>query len=257
MKERIFYHRSYRTLERARPGRWWGLLGLVLALDVLLFLAMPWLLGAASGAVRSLLSACGVPATVQSVTFFPPLLPQVPLVLTPTVSPSPWFSFASLAVAVAAVLGLPLLRGLPRPLAIYLVFLGALTGLSAAYFMVVPERFPNDIYDYSLLHASLEVFLWLLVPLVMALALNPLPGGNGLKLAVVLSALVYSVTLGTVRWAATLYLMQKGSVLFMATLFFGIGPFFEFVGVVTLYALYVNAQALRLARDPAAWHWLS
>ena len=59
------------------------------------------------------------------------------------------------------------------------------------------------------------------------------------------------------RYAVFLWMLDRFSVLYMAVMFFALGPFADFVYVVSIYSLYLNRLALRLKRSPETWQWLS
>jgi hypothetical protein len=67
----------------------------------------------------------------------------------------------------------------------------------------------------------------------------------------------YSILFATVRYAVFLYLLTRYSVIYMAAMFFALGPFIDFAYVVAIYALYLNRLAVRMKRTPEAWQWLS
>lgn len=257
MKDRIFYHRSYRTIPDGRAGAALDLLALIVPLELLLLIFHEQLLNGVISAARWVLDRCGIETIVAYDRFLPFLIKSVPVLDTPAVFPSSQFAMVNLIVALLIVLFLPLVRFIPRPLTVYVVFVSLLNVCSAVFFLLVPERFPYDIFAFSSLYMKLALGLWLLLPILLAVVLNPLPGRTIGKFTVTSLTLVYSILFATVRYAVFVYLMTRFSVLYMAAMFFTLGPFADFVYVVSIYSIYLNLLALKLKKQPEAWQWLS
>ena len=79
-------------------------------------------------ATQGLLVPCGLETGIGFAPFLPWVVREVPVLDYPPVFPSASFALSNLIVSVVIVLVLPLLRFLPRPLVIYLVFLSAING---------------------------------------------------------------------------------------------------------------------------------
>jgi len=257
VKDRIFFHRSYRTIPRARAGAGLDLIALIVPLELVLLLFHRQILDAVVRAAGWLVERCGFETTVAYDRFLPYVIEQVPVLNLGVVFPSSRFAWANLIVALAIVVLLPLIRFVPRPLMVFLVFVSLLNLCSAVFFLTVPHEFPYDIFTFSSLYMKLVLGLWLLLPVLLAVALNPLPARTGGKFAVAVFTVAYSIVFATVRYAVFLYLMTRFSVLYMAAMFFALGPFIDFAYVVAIYALYLNRLALRMKRNPEAWQWLS
>jgi hypothetical protein len=257
VKSRVVFHRSYRTLPAPRVGHGLDLPVLVLPLEILLVLVHQPLLRGVVDVARRLIGACGIESTVAYEAFLPRVIESLPVLDLPARHPSAPFSWANLGVALGVLALVPLLGVLPRPLVVYLCFVSLLNAVSAGFFLLFPAHFPYDMVAFSALYLKLALGLWLLLPIVLALVLNPLPGGTPSKLLVVVSTLVYSILFATVRYAFFLYVLHEFSMLYMAAMFFALGPFVDFVYVVAIYSLYVNSVALRLKKEPANWLWLS
>jgi hypothetical protein len=110
---------------------------------------------------------------------------------------------------------------------------------------------------FTTLYLQMALGLWILLPLLVAVALGPLPGTTISKFGIALFTLLYSILFGTVRLAVFIYLLTRFSVMYMAAMFFALGPFIDFVYVVAIYAIYLNLLSLRMRERPEAWQWLS
>jgi hypothetical protein len=257
LKDRIFFHRSYRVLPGRRGSRLVDLLALVLPIEILIVAFHEPILGMFIRAVKAILVPCGLETEILYAPFLPWVIRAVPVLDYPAVLPSWEFALGNLVASIILMLFLPALRFLPRPLTIYLVFLSAINLASAIFFMVAPRHFPYDIEAFSGLYMQLTFGLWLFLPLLTGFVLHLLPGGLFRKFVVLVSILLYAFAFGIIRYAVFLLLLQKFSVLYMALMFFALGPFADFVYVVSIYSIYLNRLALKLKATPEMWQWLS
>lgn len=257
MKDVVFFHRSYRVLPESGRGRGIDLLALILPVEILILAFHERILALFVEAVRAILAWCGLATGVGHVPFLPWVIREIPILAHPPVFPSGSFALGNLIVSVAVVVALPLLRFLPRPMVIYFVFLGAINGASSVFFLAWPRQFPYDIAAFSSLYMQLTLGLWLFLPVLVGMVLHVLPGGLGRKFLVLAAIMGYSVVFGIVRYAVFLWLLDRFSVLYMAVMFFALGPFADFVYVVSIYSLHLNRLAVELKRTPETWQWLS
>ncbi len=255
MKDTIYLHRSYKKLDGYHKGRIGGLLLLVALLDLVVAVWHRPLLERFVGVVAWLASRAGLASEIVVWRFLPSWAIRMPVVETAGRFPSREFSLVTLLVSALVVLVLPHLRRLPKAIRVYGFFLGLLNVVAAAFFVFVPQWFPYDVSDFSLLYMGTQLGIWLLLPVILGLALAPLPAPLLEKFAVILGTVGYAVVFGAVRYAAFLYLLREATVLHMAALFFALGPLIDFVYMVAIYSIYLNILALRLRDRPETWRW--
>lgn len=255
-KERIYFHRAYKTLAGAGRGGVLAFVLLVAALDVLIGINHESLLHRFVTAVGSLAGACGLRVEVFHWPFLPVWITSMPILDAAGAFPTKHQSVVTFVAWLLVVLVAPHVRRLPKVIVVYLVFLGLLNTASAAFFVFVPHRFPYDISDFSLLYMGTQFGMWLLMPIVLGVALAPLRRPVLEKWSVVVLTVAYAVVFGAVRYATFLYLLREISVLYMAALFFALGPLIDFVYVVAIYSIYVNVMALKVRDNPETWRWL-
>lgn len=255
-KERIFFHRAYKKLPHFSVWTIAKLLLLVGILDVLIFIYHWELTHGFVTVVRGILLRCGIYTELLYWPFLPVVIRNMPILDSACIFPSWHLALYTLGVALLIITILPRLYRLPRAIVVYLVLLSLLNAASAAFFLLVPQRFPYDIADFSMLYMGTQLGMWLLIPMVLAIVLAPLPAYLLEKLLVIFLTVVYSVTFGAIRYAALLYLLNKMTVLYMAAMFFAVGPLIDFFYVVAIYSVYVNILALRLQKAQEIWRWL-
>jgi len=255
-KDRIFFHRAYKKLPHFSVWTMAKLLLLVGILDVLIFIYHRELTHGFVTMVRGILLRCGIYTDLLYWPFLPVVIRNMPILDSACLFPSWHLALYTLVVALVIIVILPRLYRIPRAIVVYFVLLSLLNVASAAFFLLAPHRFPYDIADFSMLYMGTQLGMWLLIPLVLAVVLAPLPAYLFEKLLVIFLTVVYAVTFGAIRYAALLYLLNKVTVLYMAAMFFAVGPLIDFFYVVAIYSVYVNILALRLQKAQEIWRWL-
>lgn len=255
-KDRIFFHRAYKKLPRFS---WWTLAKLLLLVgvfDASIFIYHRELTHGFITAVSGILLQCGIYTELLYYPFLPVVIRHMPILDSVLVFPSLELALYNLGIALLIIVILPRLYRLPRAIVVYTVLLSLLIAASATFFLLVPDRFPYQISDFSMLYMGTQLGMWLLIPLVLAIVLAPLPAYFLEKLVVIFLTVTYSVVFGAIRFAALLYLLNKVTVLYMAAMFFALGPLIDFFYVVAIYSVYVNILALRLQKAQEIWRWL-
>lgn len=259
-KETIFYARTYRHLDRDLKRQLAFVLLLVLPAVVLYLLFYRHVTYAVSSWASGVLAeALGAQEAYpigahEYIPFFGPVsyvaldssLPSMPLVLGT--------AFACLALCV--VLTLKPVRGLP--VSIFLLFGVGVQLVSCLFFFIDGSVFPYGETDYSVLYMIQQAGIWLFFIIIAGLVVGLISyGGLALKLATYAGILLYSFVFGAVRYVVYLYIVARFSSLFMATLFFSLGPFFDFLYLVFFYSLFVDRLNAKLNRRDRTevWRW--
>ncbi len=255
MKEQIYFHRAYKKLARVQRGPAVLLFLLIAVLNFLFAWFHQPLLGRFVAGVARLLDWVGIPTTITTWTFLPTWVTRMPVLDAAGVFPSQRFALTAFVISVLLVAIMPRIRLLPKAIRVYVVFLALLNVASSGFFILAPHLFPYDVLDFSLLYMGTQYGIWLLLPVVMGVALAPVPSPTLEKFLVIVLTVCYAILFGAVRYATFLYLLNSITVLHMAAMFFALGPLIDFVYMVAIYAVYVNVVALRLRRKPEIWQW--
>lgn len=238
-KERIYCHRAFKKLP-APPVALSCLRVIALAAPfiVLVILFSTDLTRLFAQAVQSLLS---------------PVLPSIRLVERPHSLlqtlyladywgryPSPQFSL--LTAFISAWVGLAVLRikRIPKSVGIYLAFICCITFCSAVFFLLFPDRFPYAMADFSYLYIIIEVGIWCVIPVLMALSIVLLPMHISEQYAIIAVTMLYSILFGLIRYVLFFYLLHTGSYILMATMFIAFDPPLDTFYILGIYALYVS-----------------
>ena len=163
--------------------------------------------------------------------------------------PSVTFSFWTGVISCALMVAAMKTKHIPKSVAIYIVFILLITMVSAVYFIVFPRYFPYSVYNFSDLYIKTEIGIWLVIPILMGIALLPLPGSLWQDYTVIASALAYSMLFGYVRYLVFLYILEKFGYIFMATMFIAFDPPLDTIYVIGIYSLYVSYLSTRISGD--------
>ncbi len=169
--------------------------------------------------------------------------------------PSPLFSFLSFLVALLIIF-LVFKSRIYQPIATWLIFLFGINLISSAIFILAPSIFPYTMQHFSELYITTEVGMWLFVPVIMGIALLPIPANIFSKFIVIVLTIFYSIVLGIVRYIVFLFILTKLSYIFMPVLYFSFGPLVDFIYIVGIYSLYVSHFAEKMVRDLKIWKWI-
>jgi hypothetical protein len=168
--------------------------------------------------------------------------------------PPPLLTFIVFIVSVLMIFIATRVR-IPRPIAIWIIFISTVNLTSVFFFTFFPAYFPYTIQHFSELFIRTEISIWLFVPVIMEASLLPLPSSKASKLMAILFALLYAVTFGVVRYVLFVQILIKFSYIFMALLFFCFGPFIDFIVVVGVYSYYVSLVSKKINQDLRVWNW--
>lgn len=144
---------------------------------------------------------------------------------------------------------------IPKPLAIWVIFVCLVNLVSVLFFTFLPAFFPYTIQHFSELFMKTEITIWLFVPVIMEASLLPLPSSKISKFMAILFSLLYAVAFGVVRYVLFVQILVKFSYIFIVVLFFCFGPFIDFIVVVGVYSFYVSLISKKINQDLRVWNW--
>lgn len=177
------------------------------------------------------------------------------LLIGPGSYPSTLMSFISSLVMLVIILLLQNVKK-NKNIAIFVSFLAFIHMVSAVFFTLTPHLFPYTSTDFAELYVKTVIGVWIFIPVILSMALFPLPSSFVPKLFIILLTLIYSFVFATLRYAIFMYILTKYSFIYMALLFFAFGPLIDFVYVVGIYSVYVAYLAKKMKGSEAQWKWL-
>ena len=160
-------------------------------------------------------------------------------------------------VGVIAILALTKLRG--RPLVIYLTFSVMIHVISCVFFSFVRDTTIYSGMDFSNIILKQQISVWILFIILMGVVLAFFGNlGLGHKILAFFSLMLYSGAIGILRYIVFVFVLTYFSALYMADMYFIMGPIFDFLYLVGIYAIY-SSRMQKVFDSPEGegeWRWL-
>jgi len=169
--------------------------------------------------------------------------------------PSPLFLLVSIQVTLAVAFIFTQLKSIPKSLGIWMLYVCIINIISCLFFLYMPDRFPYNIEIFSELYMKTQVTIWFFISIVIPLALAPFRTGILTKGVIITSMLLYSIVFGCLRYIVFFYILTRYSYVFMAVLFFALGPLIDFVYIIGLYSFSISFLSVKMKRDLIKWKW--
>lgn len=255
-KSRIYYARTYRKL---KSGGWKGVLFVcILVIPALILLlwncygitrGMSWL------AVKFLCDRFrGLQIQIIESEF--PIIGKISIVELPTVYPK----LKEIIINLLIVTGMAVFacsgKRKGKPAAIFSMIVLVTHLINCVYFLFGSNYFPYTAYQYSDLYMRQQIGIWMFF-IVLAGGTIGFMGNKGIlfKILAFWGTIIYSMVFGVARYVFFLYILERFSIFYMALLFFVFGPFFDFLYLVGIYALYINKMEKIYDSDEGREEW--
>jgi len=253
MKSVILYHRSYRKIAVSAKPFVLQLVCIALPLSLIVVFFYPEITRTVCRIAVQVLSPYFDKDSLRIVSY-PYIIGNGHYLALPGKFPSAVFSLVNTIFSLLMLLLLPNINRL-KPLLILGTVLSFILFISAMFFLLVPDQFPYQASDYSDLYIKQQISIWFFVPVIMGLGVLPLPASLPSKIFTMLISFVYSLIFGTVRYVVFLYIIGKISLIYMAVLFFALGPLVDFVYIVGIYSCYTTRLAKKIKGNFTLWKW--
>ena len=257
-KKLIDYSRTYRRIKADKTSCAVYVIFLIVLAVLLVWLFIGDLTGVVSNFCKIILEkyAPSIRVSIKSETY--PFLRTIHYISVSTVYPTMQISFMNAGCALAVELFCACMPWRGRPLGIYLIMSGTVHLINSLWFVFAGDYFPYTLTVYSKLYIFQEIGIWIMF-FVMTVCVTGIVGNRGLvcKLATLCAVMVYSIVFGAVRYVVFLYLLHRFSMIYMALFYFMLGPMFDFLYLVMLYAVFVN-RMIRIydaRKGRGDWEW--
>jgi hypothetical protein len=254
VKSVILYHRSYRKLSGSLRISLLEFLLIALPLSLSIVFFYPDITRFVCGITQAVLAPF-FPRDVLKIVQLPYIIGTASIIDLPSTYPSFFFSLANAFVYLVLLVLIPAIKK-AKHIFIFVIVVSFINFVSSLYFLFSPYRFPYEAVDYSELYIKQQVSIWFFVPIIMGLAILPLPSTLISKGVTMLTTFFYSLIFGTLRYMVFLFVLTKASLLYMAMLFFVLGPLVDFIYIVGIYSVHVARLAKKMKGDFASWKWL-
>lgn len=148
------------------------------------------------------------------------------------------------------------LRKTGRPMAIFLLYCMFIHVVNSVYFLFSQDTFPYSTADYSELYIKQQIGVWMMFIIMAGLVLGTW-GSAYLRhrVAAFASICVYSLLFGVARYIIYLYVLYRFSIIYMAIMFFVIGPMVDFAYFVMIYASFMNKMTQKYEKGDKRGEW--
>ena len=257
-KKTIYYARTYRHLQYS-PWKNTLFFCLLLVPSLVIFiLNMQNITSFVSVLAANIIGEIfpGIPLYVSNSDFS--FLGVIEFLDLPTVYPNLSFVFLNFIVSLALILFLMTGKRLGKPVSIYLLMGLCIHLINCIYFIFSPTYFPYSAFDYSTLYMKQQVGIWITFIILTAMFVSFM-GRLGIitKIFTFIGIMSYSFVFGAVRYIVFLYLIEKFSILYMAPMFFVLGPFFDFLYMVSIYGFFIDKMVKLYDSNEGRkeWQW--
>lgn len=255
-KKQIFFARTYRHL-KMNPIKYLLFL-LIFVLPSVIFLCLFYdeLTLAMSNAAAWVIQRAGGPAAGMCSGGFLPKLGPVYYLSLPTVQPGYGLILGNLAVSLVVLWILSTGPRKGRSISVYFSIMLFIHIMTCVFFLLGRDLYPYTITDFSDLYMKQQIGIWLTFLVLIGCVLGLENGGLWHRVLTVAGVMLYSFLFGFVRYVLFLGVLHCFSVLYMPLMFFALGPFFDFLYFVAIYAIATN-RMIRMydSRMKGEWVW--
>jgi hypothetical protein len=259
-KAQIYYPRTFRHFESEGKRQWFFFLFFVIPTLILFLAIYPELTRILSANVIKALSFV-MPhedLVVESSLYLPIFGGIHYVAALPTNKPSLLFSFINAGIVLLLLWIFLSNKYRRQPVSVYIAMNLLVLLISCIFFIVAPNDFPYTATDYSELYIKLQLGIWLSFIIILGIVIGFLIACNlRWRIFAFFGIMLYSLVFGCARYLTFLLILHKASILYLPTLFFTLGPFFDFLYLVYLYATYAKHIATATSNEGRAlWKWL-
>ncbi len=148
------------------------------------------------------------------------------------------------------------LRKTGRPMAIFSLYCMFVHVINCTYFIFARQTFPYTVGDYSEIYLKQQIGVWMMFILMAGFVLGS--WGNTFlrhRIAAFAGIMTYSLVFGVARYIVFMFLLYRFSVIYMAIMFFVIGPMVDFAYFVMIYASFMNKMTTEYDKGDKRGEW--
>ena len=258
VKKNIYLARTYRYLNTNVKKNTLYVLLMVIPSLILLIANIENLTDLIARMGSSVLSAIGLINVFEIKQSDFSILGRMEYLEIPTVYPDIPFSFWNIVVIFIGLLFLGMGRRKGKPIAIYLMMDMIVHLVNCVYFVFAEEYFPFSAADFSEMYMKQQIAIWIAFIVLTALVTS-FVGNKGYiyRIMTFVGTMTYSLIYGIVRYIVFLYVLMRFSILYMALMFFVLGPLFDFLYLVAFYSIFVNrmVKVYDSIEGRGEWKW--
>lgn len=170
-------------------------------------------------------------------------------------APSFTMSLISLFITMLAIVFAAQVKNNNKPLMIFITIGLLVQFISSVYFIFLPNYFPYNLTDYSILYIKQQAALWIIIPVVFYIGISL---SNSMVISKIISLFVLILVCfiyGVVRYIVYMAILSCFSYLFMASLFFTFGVLFDFLQMVAIYSVFQESASYKFGAQKGNYLW--
>ena len=189
---------------------------------------------------------------------FIPYLGDIYFISLPTAIYQSDLNLVTLLVSVALFIFFSTGKRKGHPFSIFIVMGLFVQIITCIFFVFAYSDFPYTASIYSELYIKQQISLWLFFFVIIGLVTVLLGSGYFFNnILFVFKIIVYSFAYGVLRYVTYLFIVSQISTIYMATLFFTLGPLFDFLYITYFYGRYVSRiiEVNESKESGDIWRW--
>lgn len=259
LKRQIRFSHTYRHLRVEKLKQNLYLWFVILPLFIVLLLNYDKLSLFISEFVRNILSTV-IPLSDMTIvsSSFIPYLGDIHYISLPTAIYQSGLNLITLLISVLLFIFVSTGRRKGHPFSIFIEMGLFVQIISCIFFLFASNDFPYTATIYSELYIKQQISLWLFFFVIIGLVTVLLGSGYFVyNLVFVIKIISYSFIYGVLRYITYLFIVSQISTIYMATLFFTLGPLFDFLYITYFYGRYVSRiiEVNESKESEDIWQW--
>jgi len=144
-----------------------------------------------------------------------------------------------------------------KPWSIYSAIMLFIHLINCVFFFFAGKFFPYSATEYSELYMKQQIGIWICFLVIIGIVVGVLGAGYlAMRITTFFSVMIYSFLFGVLRYIIFMYVIYKFSMIYMAIFFFALGPFFDFLYLVSIYGIYMDMLTKRYSTGKGKEEWV-
>lgn len=257
-KEKIYYSRTYRRIQFNRKGSIFFGGMLVLPVLVCCLFRLETIVNVVVRFSYWVLSQVIPKECIQIRTAVYSQFWNITYIELPTTYPRSGAVYINLLLCLMIFLIMKCFKRTGRPMAVFLLYCMCVHVVNCLYFCMEKNSFPYTVGEYSELYLKQQIGIWMMFMILAGLILGCMCKSFwGYSVLAFAGICIYSVVFGVSRYIFFLFLLYRFSILYMAVMFFVVGPMIDFLYFVMIYAAFMNKMTGEYEKGTkkGEWEW--
>lgn len=257
IKSQIFYSRTYRRLKIHYPSMLIYFLLCVIPCLIAYTYKFTEISRLITDGAMTLLSSI-IPISELGISYaeVSPYFGGIYSLTLPSKMPSFTLIILNIFITLILIMIFSLAKNDIKPISIYFNIILLIHLSSCIFFLLASRFFPYTASEYSELYMKQQIGIWVAFFVITGIIIGSSGNSGILKYITTFIIIGYSFVFGALRYIVFLFILSKGTLLYMAVLFFILGPLFDFLYFVYFYSLFAKRLIARYDDKKRRSQWL-